>query len=103
MYHLLNRAESFLSTIISNQHIQRLIDDGFCFDSDPMQLSADLWGYLNLSMAGATDKVAFDNALPGNGFDTWRVIVTPLGPRSEARLHNMHKDVTRPPASRRLA
>ena len=68
-----------------------------------MQLSADLYGCLNLSMAGATDKVAFDNALPRNGFDAWRRIVTPLGPRSEARPHNMHKDVTRPTASRRLA
>ena len=80
-----------------------MIDDGFCLDNDPMQLSADLWGYLNVSMAGATDKVAFDNALPGNEFDAWRRIVTPLGTRSEARLHNMHKDVTRPTASRRVA
>ena len=49
------------------------------------------------------DPVAFDNALPGNGFDVWRRIVTPLGPRSESRLHNMHQDVTRLTASRRLA
>ena len=107
VHHLLNWAENVQSTIISNQHIQRLIDDGFCLDSDPMQLPVDLWGDLNLSMARATDQVAFDNALPGNCLDAshaaWRRIVTPLGPRSEARLHNMHKDVTRPTASRRLA
>ena len=53
-------------------------------------------------MAGATDKVVFHNALPGNGFDAWRQIVTPLGPHSEACLRNMHGDVTRPTASRRL-
>ena len=64
-------------------------------------LAAAFTWYLIFSIAGATDKVAFDNALPGNGFDVWRRIVTPLG-RSEARLHNMHKDVTRPTASRRL-
>ena len=83
MYHLLNWAENFQSTIISNRYIQRLTDDRFCFDSDPMQLSADLWGYLNLSTAGATDKEAFDNALPRNGFDAWRRIVRPLGARSK--------------------
>ena len=75
--------------MITSQHIQRLIDDGFCLDSNPMQLLADLWGYLNLSMAGATDKVAFDNALPRNSFDAKRRIVTFLGPRNEARLHNI--------------
>ena len=44
MCHLLNWAENFQSAIISNQHIQRVIENGFCFDGDPMQLSADLWG-----------------------------------------------------------
>ena len=55
MYHLLNWAENFQSTVISNHHIQRLVEKGFCMDSDPMQLSADLGGFLNFSMAGATD------------------------------------------------
>ena len=50
MYHLLNLAENFQSSIISNQHIQRLIDDGFCFDGDPMQPPADLWGDFTLSI-----------------------------------------------------
>ena len=49
MSHLLNWAENFQSTIISNRHVQRLIDDGFCLDSNPIQLSADLWGYLHLA------------------------------------------------------
>ena len=53
-------------------------------------------------MAGTTDKVAFDNALPGNCFVALRQIMTQLGPRSEARLHNMHKDVTRPAPLRQL-
>ena len=51
-------------------------------------------------MAGAKekDRAAFDNAEASNGFDAWRRIVVPM-----ARLHQMHKDVTRPPASRHLA
>ena len=96
MDNLHNRAESFQSTAITMDHIRRLQTAGYCMDTDPMQLSADLWGYLNLSIAGAIDKVTFDNAPAGNRFDAWRRGVAFMGPRSEARLHNMHKDVTPP-------
>ena len=37
-----------------------------------------------------------------HGGQLWRQIVTLLGPRSGARLHNMHKAVTSPAAPRRL-
>ena len=54
-------------------------------------------------MAGAKDRTAFDRAPPGDGFDAWRRVVVPIGPRSEERLHEMHQSVTRPPRSHRLS
>ena len=43
-----------------------------------------------------------NNVDPGNGFDTWRRVVVPIGPRSDVQLHRMHKGVHNPSASRRL-
>ena len=64
-------------------------------------MSRDLWGYLNLCLTGS-EKVAFDNVDPGNGFDAWRRVVVPILLRSKAQLHRMHKEVHSPSASRRL-
>ena len=73
-------------------------------DHDPTKLSRDLWGHLNLAIpVQSGDRVAFDNAPPGNGFDTWRRIVDPLGPRSEERLFKMHKDIINPTPTRSIA
>ena len=81
--------------------MQALADVGTCSDVEPEKLSRDLWGYLNLCRAGS-EKVAFDNVDPGNGFNALRRLVVPIGPRSEAQLHRMLKEVQSPSASRRL-
>ena len=72
-----------------------------CSDHDPTRLSFELWGHLNLCLHGE-EKIMFNNAEPGNGFDAWRRIVVPIGPWSEAQLHRSHKGVMTPPTSRRL-
>ena len=72
-----------------------------CSDHDPTRLSFELWGHLNFCLHGE-EKIMFNNAEPGNGFDAWRRIVVPIGPRSEAQLHRSHKGVMTPPTSRRL-
>ena len=52
---------------------------------------------MNLAISASRgDRTAFVNAPPGNGFDAWRRIVDPLGPRSEERLFKMHKDIINP-------
>ena len=79
-----------------------LADVGICCDIEPEKLSRDLWGYFNLCLAGS-EKVAIDNVESGNGFDAWRRVAVPIGPRSEAQLSCMHKEVHSPRASRRLA
>ena len=56
---------------------------------------------MNLCLRGK-EKIAFNDVDPGNGFDAWRRLVVPFGPRSEAQLHRMHKNVYGPPTSRRL-
>ena len=94
-------AESFQSQVITPQHVRALADAGICSDVEPEKLSKDLRGYLNLCPTGS-EKVAFDNADPGNGFDAWRRVVVPIGPRSEVQFHRMHKEVHSPSASRRL-
>ena len=46
------------------------------------------------------EKVAFNNVDAGIGFNAWRRVVVPIGPRSEAQLHRMHKPVRNPPTSK---
>ena len=45
----------------------------------------------------------FGNIESGNGFEAWRKLVVPIAPRSEARLMFMHRDIIKPPPSKRLA
>ena len=103
MEDLLKWAEDFQSQPVTPHHVQEIIDQGHCLDSDPHKLSRDLWGYLNLAIPPTSgDRVAFDNAAAGNGLDAWRRIVDPLGPRSEERLFKMHKDIISPKVSQSL-
>ena len=95
-------AESAESSEITHTHISWLANSGFCSDNEPHRLSHDLWGYLNLSLSG-NQKIVFNNVPKGNGFEAWRRIIVSIAPRSEARLHDMHGDVHRPPSSKRLA
>ena len=94
-------AESAQSNTITDSHVRALSESGFCLDNDPLQLSRDLWGYLNLSLTGKEHE-NFGNVESGNGFEAWRKLVVPLAPRSEARLMFMHRDIIKPPPSKRL-
>ena len=89
-------AENWQSHPISKADVASLAQSNVCMDHDPSKLSKDLWSFLNLSMAGARDKSHLEHADPGNGFDVWRRIVVPLGPRSAERLGRMHDAVTIP-------
>ena len=64
-------AEGFQSHVITPQHVRALADIGICSDVEPEKLSRDPWGYLNLCLTGS-EKIAFDNVDPGNGFHAWR-------------------------------
>ena len=101
MKHCLQWAESFQGHEISDAHVRGLANSGVCSDYDPSRLSFELWGHLDLCLHGE-EKITFDNVEPGNGFDAWRRIVVPIGPRSEAELHRTHKAVMTPPTSRKL-
>ena len=69
--------------------------------TEPIQLSKDLWGYLNLALTGK-QKLTFNNVPQGNGFEAWRRLVVPIVPRSDARLHDMQGDINVPSKSKRL-
>ena len=101
MKELLPWAESFQSHEITSEHIAAIAGCGLCMDAPVEKLSLDLWAYLNLCLHGE-QKMVFNNVEPGNGFDAWRRIVVPIGPRSEAQLHRMHRSVHNPPTSKRL-
>ena len=103
MEQFLEWAESWKSHPISKAAVASLAQSNVCMDNEPLKLSKDLWSYLNLALAGAKDRSGLDNADPGNGFDAWRRIVVPLGPRSAERLETMHDSITAPPKARRLA
>ena len=103
MEHFLNWAEKFQSVTIGDYDIATLRGSPWVRKTDPERLSNELWTFLNLTFSNVSDRSALDNAKAGNGFDAWRRIVVPVGPRSEQRLHAMHNDVTRPNSSKRLA
>lgn len=99
---MLDWVELFQANIVTSRHIALLRNSPWVRETDPAKLSEDIWSYLNLVMAKATNKAAFENADASNGFDAWRRIVVPLGPRSEERMHEMHRDVTYPTHSKSL-
>ena len=104
MKYFLPWAESAQSQVITEDHVEALRDSGFCSDNEPSKLSRDLWGYLNLCLTGDKDKKdAFNNVDPGNGFEAWRQVVVPIAPRSEAKLHGMHRRVNNPPPVSKLS
>ena len=102
MASFLPRAESAQSQQISHAHVHALQESGCMCGVEPLQLSKDLWGYLNLALTGK-QKLAFNNVPQGSGFETWRRLVVPIAPRSDARLNDMQSDVNVPPKSKRLA
>ena len=89
-------AESAQSQQITMAHVNALGDCGVMCSVEPLQLSRDLWGYLNLALTGK-QKMAFNNCPQGNGFEAWRRIVVPMAPRSDARLHGMQGDINMRP------
>ena len=69
---------------------------------DPVALSRNLWGYLNLAVAGTSAAADFHKVKRLNGLEAWRRIVVPLKPRSEARRNALHTAVHNPPRSRNM-
>ena len=103
MERILKWAESFQTTTVVNQHVEDLGNQGLCMDNSPGKLSRDLWGFLNLNIAGTSkDRSLFDGAVGGNGLDAWRRFLEPLGPNTEERLYTMHDRVTHPKASKTI-
>ena len=68
-----------------------------------MALSRNLWGYLNLALAGTTPAKEFLKVARLNALEAWRRNVVPLKPRSEAKRNALHSLVHNPPKSRSLA
>ena len=74
---------------------------GACSAIEPENLSRELLGVPQLVPCGGKEG-GVRQRRQGNGFDAWRRVVVPIGPRSEAQLHRMHNDVHTPSASRRF-
>ena len=53
-------------------------------------LSRNLWGHLNLALAGTSQAREFNQVKRLNGLEAWRRIVVPLRPRSEAKRNVLH-------------
>ena len=97
-------AEYFQAEPVTHGHVADNVNSGVCFNQDLERLGKDLWGRMNLAISASSgDRTAFDNAPLGNGFDTWRRIVDPRGPRSGERLFKMHKDIINPKPADNLA
>ena len=97
MQKLLVWAEDVQAELVTQGHLADYVNSGACLNHDPERLGKDLRGHMNLAiLASSGDRTAFDNAPPGNGFDAWRRIVDPLGPRSEEHLSKMQKDIINP-------
>ena len=68
-----------------------------------LSLSLNLWGYLNLAVAGTTAPADLHNVKWRNRREAWRRIVVPLKPRSEVERNAFHTAVNAPPKFRSLA
>ena len=90
--------------MIADYDIATLRNSPWAHKRDPEKFSDNLWPFPNLAFGNDKDRSAFDSSNAGNGFDAWRRIVVPVGPRGEQRLHSMRNDdVARLTASKRLA
>ncbi len=98
-----NWAEQYQSREVAEYDVITLRCSPWMRETDSLKLSTDLWSFLKLTMAESRDRAFFDYAPAGNGFDAWRRIVVPVGPRSEEGLRSMHREVTRPRHSASLA
>ena len=99
---LLLWAESAQAHPISHEHVHALGECGFMSSVGPIQLSRDLWGYLNLALTGK-QKQAFNNSPQGHGFEAWRRLVVLIMPRSEACLRDVQWQDKCPPKSKKLS
>ena len=95
-------AESAQEHAITHAHVNALTDLGIMAESDPLKFSKDLWGCLNLALT-CKQKENFNNVEAGNGFEAWRRLAVPIAPRSEARLHEMQREVNAPKQSKKLS
>ena len=93
---ILNWIESLQSTVVTELHMAMLRNWPGIRDTDPEQLSENIWAYMNLVMANASNKSAFESAEAGNGFDAWRRIMEPIGPNSEERIQEMYRNTINP-------
>ena len=60
-------------------------------------LSRNLWGYLNLALAGTGQAKEFHKVPHLNGLEALRTIVVPLKPGSEAKRNALHSLAHNPP------
>jgi hypothetical protein len=101
---LLKYVESFGTSVVSPGHVEDMSNRGFMLEHNPVKLSRDIWGYLNLNVpANSKDRALFNNATAGNGFDAWRRLVEPLGPNTMERMFELHRSITRPAQSTSVA
>ena len=89
MAHFLPWAESAQAHQITHAHVNALGDCGAMGSVEPLQLSRDLWGYLNLALIGK-QRMTFNSSPQGSGFEAWRRLVVPMAPRrSSPRILQM--------------
>ena len=69
---------------------------------NPEALSRNLWGYLNLAVAGTFAAADFHKVNRLNRLEAWRRIVVPLKPRSDAKRNALHTSVHALPTSKSL-
>ena len=95
-------AEAYQLAKIPMTDISSLESHDGMMNRDPAALSRNLWGYLNLALAGSKHATAFNAVTKLNGFEAWRKIVVPMRPRSDAKRQELHSSVHSPPRARDL-
>ena len=65
------------------------------------RLDRELWSFLNLNLTGDA-KMTFDNLPRLQGFEAWRKVVVPMGPRTLSRLMTLYSEVRNPPRAKNL-
>ena len=100
---LLEWSEQRQKQVIQPQDLAPLSGSEHCPMHEASELSRNLWGYLNLALAGSVQAKVFNQVPRLHGLEAWRRLVVPLRPRSEAKKNALHTAVHAPPKSRDLS
>ena len=104
MENVLKWGEKWAKTTIPEDKVVEL-RQSFCHGDgfDPVQADRDLWSFLNLNVTGTKIEGKFRTVKRLRWFEAWRVIVSPIEPKTLTKLRELHRLVHHPAQCKKLS